>query len=50
MHLRTTENWKKVVIGSQVTKIGANAFSGAKNLKTITIKSKSSEERWKECI
>lgn len=32
---------KKVVIGSQVTKIGANAFSGAKNLKTITIKSKS---------
>ena len=32
---------KKVVIGSQVTKIGAKAFSGAKNLKTITIKSKS---------
>lgn len=32
---------EKVVIGSQVTKIGANAFSGAKNLKTITIKSKS---------
>lgn len=32
---------KKVVIGSQVTKIGANAFGGAKNLKTITIKSKS---------
>lgn len=32
---------KKVVIGSQVTKISANAFSGAKNLKTITIKSKS---------
>lgn len=32
---------KKVVIGSQVTKIGANAFSGAKNLKIITIKSKS---------
>lgn len=32
---------KKVVIGSQVTKIGANAFGGAKNLKNITIKSKS---------
>ena len=28
-----------VVIGSNVTKIGKNAFSGAKNVKTITIKS-----------
>ncbi len=29
----------QVVIGKNVTKIGANAFSGAKNLKKITIKS-----------
>ena len=38
---KNNKKLKKVVIGSQVTKIGANAFSGAKNLKTITIKSKS---------
>lgn len=37
---KNNKKLKKVVIGSQVTKIGANAFSGAKNLKTITIKSK----------
>ena len=32
---------KKVVIGKNVQVIGKRAFSGAKNLKTITIKSKS---------
>ena len=39
--IKKNRKLKKVVIGSQVTKIGANAFSGAKILKTITIKSKS---------
>lgn len=31
---------KKVTIGANVTKIGSYAFSGCKNLKTVTIKSK----------
>lgn len=30
---------KKVIIGKNITKIGSNAFSGCKNLKTITVKS-----------
>lgn len=37
--LKNNKKVKKVVIGSNVTKIGAEAFSGCKNLKSITIKS-----------
>lgn len=40
MHLKNNRKLKKVTIGNKVTKIGAGAFSGAKNLKAITIKSK----------
>lgn len=37
--LKNNKKVKKVVICSNITKIGAEAFSGCKNLKTITIKS-----------
>lgn len=40
-----------VVIGSNITKIGKNAFSGAENLKTITIKSaKLTKKSVKNCL
>lgn len=35
--LKNNKKVKKVVIGSNITKIGAEAFSGCKNLKTISI-------------
>lgn len=37
--MKNNKKVKKVVIGSNITKIGSGAFSGCKNLKTITIKS-----------
>ena len=37
--LKNNKKVKRVVICSNITKIGAEAFSGCKNLKTITIKS-----------
>ncbi len=38
--LKNKKKLKKVTIGKNVTKIGKNAFSGCKNLKSITIKGK----------
>lgn len=37
---KNSKKLKKVTIGKNVTKIGANAFSGCGNLKTVTIQSK----------
>ena len=37
--MKNNKKVKKVIIGSNVTKIGSEAFSGCKNLKNITIKS-----------
>lgn len=37
--LKNNKKITKVTIGKNVTKIGKNAYSGCKNLKTITIKS-----------
>lgn len=39
MQLKICKKLKKVTIGKNIAKIGANAFSGNKNLKTITVKS-----------
>lgn len=36
---KNNKKLKKVIIGKNVTKIEANAFSGCKNLKAITVKS-----------
>ena len=37
--IKNCKKLKKVTIGKNIAKIGANAFSGNKNLKTITVKS-----------
>ena len=37
---KNNKKLKKVTIGANITTIGANAFAGCKNLKTVDIKSK----------